>query len=255
MEKSFGDLESAYPWDSLDGENYPEELRQRARIGWTENALNEYCAAAAMGQLVTALIEVKAPVDLIALASRFPSEEILHVILCARVAMRLGGGAPIVYDPESLAPPVSRELSPLQRANELVVRMCCVSEAFSFPMLRGSMQAATHPLTKAVLTRIVADERQHGLLGWRYLEWAQPRLDDEECRRLTVIAEATAEEFTEFWQRLQPGFEAFDALDERGRKHYHDMGWMAPRAYTELAKKTISEEVFGRLHAFGIGRL
>ena len=252
MEKIFGDLESAYPWDSLNGEDYPEELRQRGRIGWTENALNEYCAAAAMGQLITALIEVKAPVDLIALASRFPSEEILHVILCARVAMRLGGGAPIVYDPESLAPPISRDLSPLQRANELVVRMCCVGEAFSFPMLRGSMQAATHPLTKAVLTRIVADERQHGLLGWRYLEWAQPRLDEDECLRLATIANETALEFTEFWERLQPGIEAYEELDESGRKQYHDMGWMAPSAYTELAQKTIREEVFGRLNDFGI---
>ena len=41
MEKQFPNLETDYPWDSLDPNNYPDPLIERARLGWTENTLNE----------------------------------------------------------------------------------------------------------------------------------------------------------------------------------------------------------------------
>ena len=51
----------------------------------------------------------------------------------------------------------------LQVATELVVRVCCVGEAFSLPMLAGSRSAASHPVTRAVLDRYAA-------AGGRYTE-------------------------------------------------------------------------------------
>ena len=35
MEKHFPNMEKDYPWDSLNPENYPDHLIQRARLGWT----------------------------------------------------------------------------------------------------------------------------------------------------------------------------------------------------------------------------
>jgi hypothetical protein len=240
------DVEAAFPWGTLDPAAYPEGLVERARLGWTENAFNEFCTAVAVGQLVEAMGVANVPLDLWTIACRFAPEELLHVELCSRIAMELGGGAPIVYDPDDLVQVLDPGLTPLQRVNELVVRLCCVGEAFSFPMLRGSMKAATHPLTRTVLEQIVKDEAMHGQLGWMYLDWIGPSLDRVERSRLGAAAADAATGIREVWQRL--------TVHERGADEpgYHDMGWMAPRAYVDEAKRALDREVFDRLASHGI---
>jgi len=141
-----------YPWNSLDPARYLAELLRRARRSWTENAFNEHCTFIALGQMLQAMGEAQAPLDLRRMASRFPDEEVLHIELCARMAERLGGLWPRTFDPDAIALPLDPSLTPRQRAAELVVRVCCVREAFSLPMLSGAMRSAAHPLTRAVLT-------------------------------------------------------------------------------------------------------
>lgn len=236
-------------WDSLHPEQYSPSLLAHARVGWTENAFNEFCTAAAMGQLVTTLCQAGAPLDLIGMASAFPLEEIVHVELCARVAMRLGGGVPIAYDPDDLLIPLDPDLTPLQRANELVVRLCCVGEEFSLPMLTGCMSAASHPLTRAVLTRIVRDEAAHGRLGWLYLDWIAASLDRTERDRLVACARDAARPMHEFWQRQMVDDQPMVPF----APGFHDMGWMEPAAYVTLARRTLDETIFDRLKGYGIG--
>ena len=244
-----GRLDSACAWESLNPSDFPADLVTLARLGWTENAFNEYCTGAAMGQLVSVLAEANAPLDLLGIASTFPLDEMVHVELCARVAMRLGGGAPIAYDPDHLHLDFDPGLTPLQRANELIVRLCCVGEEFSLPMLAGSLRAATHPVTRAVLTRIVRDEATHGHLGWMYLDWIGATLDRSERARLAAVADDTAGHLEELWARLVTGTRAagFDAAD------LNALGWMAPTVYVDLARKTMADAVFGRLRSYGIG--
>lgn len=241
-----GDLDTQYPWAALDPANYDPALVERARIGWTENAFNEFCTAIAMGQLVAVMGQASVPIDLWAIASSFVLEELLHVELCSRVAMRLGGGAPIVYDPDELTLEFEDGLTPLQQANELIVRLCCVGEVFSLPMLAGSMRAASNPLTKAVLTQIVRDEAMHGKLGWMYLDWVAPSLDERERVRLARAAADTAAGVRRIWEhgRIRPV--------EAPKRGHSDMGWMDPGAYVERAMQVLADEVYGRLASYGI---
>ena len=248
-ERIAGGIETEHPWTSFRPDDYDAALLARGRLGWTENAFNEYCTGAAMGQVVQSLCEASAPLDLIGLAGSFVIDEMVHVELCSRVAMLLGGGAPITYDPTDLHLPFASELTPMQRANELIVRVCCVGEEFSLPMLAGSMRAATHPLIRSILERIVRDEAGHGLLGWQYLDWAAPSFDSAERARLAAAAQDTAEHIeTLFGRLLARGDEAVDAPPG-----FHDMGWMAPDAYTALARDTMRVQVRERLHTYGIG--
>src|SRR5690606_8411234 len=89
-----------------------------------------------------------------------------------------------------------------ERASELVVRTCCVGEAFSVPMLATAMQSAAHPLTRAVLERIVKDEAPHGRFGFLYLEWLADELDGAERDRLAGVALAMLRAFGPYWTRL-----------------------------------------------------
>ena len=178
----------AMPWGTLDVSAHAERTVIAARQAWTGAAFQEHRTGAACAITLKALIEARAPLDLIAIACRFPLDEMVHVELCSRLAMELGGGSEIRYDPHNLVYEPARALSPLRIASELVVHNFCVGEALSIPMLRGAAKAANQPLTRAVLSRIVRDEAMHGSFGWSYLEWAKDHHSSEDLDRLSHLA-------------------------------------------------------------------
>jgi len=168
----------ALPWGTIRREDYPAEIVEAARTSWTGSAFQEYRTAVAVTQTLKCLLEARAPLDLIAMASRFPLDEVVHVELCARMAMELGGAVEIVHDPDALVALPREDLDPVLRCADLVVRFFCVGEAISIPMLRGTWHAATRPLARGVLGIIVRDEAAHGTFGFTYLDWALPLLPD-----------------------------------------------------------------------------
>ncbi len=240
------------PWGSLDPAGLPPKLVERARLSWTEAAYNEYCTAAAFAELMALLLAVNAPINLVALCGDFMADEMLHVELTSRLATLLGGGATYRVDFERLTPPSDPTLSTLARCNEAVVRLCCVGESFSLPMLAGCLRSSTHPLVQAVLSRIVKDEALHGRLGFEYLEWVDPLLDDAERDRLAGVAVDTLETLAPLWQRLrsevQDGFtsEGYAIADVRR------LGWMLSHEYRAAAHAAVREDVVAPLAEFGI---
>jgi len=167
---------AAMPWGTMSLEGISQAALVRARARWTSAAFQEHRTGIACAATLRLLYECRAPVDLIALASRFPLDEVVHVELCARMAMELGGGTEIRHDPDAMIVDPARDLSPLMRAADAIVRFFCVGEAVSIPLLRGAWHAARHPLPRAVLGRIVRDEAAHGTFGFAFLDWALPRL-------------------------------------------------------------------------------
>jgi hypothetical protein len=241
------------PWSSLDASAMPRKLVERARISWTEAAYNEYCTAAAFAQLVSAMLAARAPVDLVAMAGDFIADEMLHVELTSRLAMQLGGGAPYDIDFAKLDIAPSRaNLSPREKCNEVVVRLCCVGEAFSVKMLGGSLRSASHPLTRAILDRIVRDEAPHGLLGWMYLEWADEEMAAAERARLGEVAVSALEQFAPLYQRLRS--KVTDGVTSEGFRidDVRALGWMESTEYAALARDAVVMNVVRPLARHGI---
>jgi hypothetical protein len=98
----------AMPWGTLRPEGFPAELIEAARLSWTGAAFQEHRTGAACAATLQSLIEARAPLDLVALACRFPLDEMVHVELCSRVAMEFGGGAEIVYRPDEMVADIGR---------------------------------------------------------------------------------------------------------------------------------------------------
>lgn len=243
---------SRYPWDALDPHRYPRELLTRARRGWTENAFNEHCTFIVMGELLAALGAAAAPIQLCTLASSFPRQELLHVALCARVAERLGGLYPLAFDPSAISMRFPPRSTAKYRLAAVVVRVCCVGEAFSLPMLAGALRSASNPLTHAVLETIVDDERLHGQLGYACLEWLEPFLTDRDRRRLGELASLTLREYAPLWQRLRS--RVVNGVTSEGflLAHVHELGWMESTAYRELALRTVERAIRKPLARHGI---
>ena len=242
----------AFPWGTLDPNDFEPRLLKRAQLSWTEAAFNEYCTAIAFTQLVQALLEVNAPVDLIGMASDFLADEMLHVEMTARLANELGGAANYQVDFTQLRLPIDDQLSPLQKANELVVRLCCVGEAFSLPMLAGCMKSSTHPLIKRVFEQIVKDEALHGRLGFLYLEWVDEFLDDKERARLGYCAGDTLLQLSQLWRNLKSRVVGDRTSEGYKVEDIHKLGWMVSSDYKQVAENSVRIEVVKPLSEFAI---
>lgn len=169
--------------------NLTELERERLRLVWTHSAHQEWCAAAAFVALQEALLLARAPVDLIGASGRFVADEMLHVELACRMATAYGGGAPLDVDPTALRPSVAPGRTPRERAGELAVRVSCVGESFSLPLIAAEFAATHDPLSRHVLGRIAKDEAAHSRIGWWVLDWLEERATAAERRLLAVAAD------------------------------------------------------------------
>lgn len=233
----------AMPWGTLNPDDYTPAQRIAARKAWTGAAFQEFRTGAACAATLQALFEARAPLDLIALASRFPLDEIVHVELCARIAGELGGGVEFAYDPRAMIEDPGAGCEPILRAAHLVVAYFCVGEALSIPLLHGTWKAATTPLIQQVLRRIVLDEADHGTFGWAFLDWAGPHLSADDRAALGQTADRFIGSVRASWDRLQtrPVAEGGDAL-----------GWLQTDDYLTLARQSLDKQVIAPLRARGI---
>jgi hypothetical protein len=222
-----------------------------ARKHWTGAAFQEHRTALACAATLRGLIECNAPLDLIAMASRFPLDEVVHVELTARMAMELGGGTEIRFEPEHLIVDPDPGARPLVRAADMIARFFCVGEAVSIPLLRATWHAARHPLPRAVLGRIVKDEAAHGVFGFMFLDWALPALTDAERRVVGAAADRGIRAVREQWRaieqrRLKRKASGYDvSLGDA-------LGWMQSDAYLDLASRALETQVRAPLRARGI---
>ena len=239
-----GDLAKRYPWHLLRPEDVPPALLDRARHALTVQALSEYGSSVSMAQMVESIARARMPVDLLTLAAGFVAEELVHAECFARLAMQLGGATPIPFPSEQLALALPSTLTVRQRANELVVRLCCVGEAFSGPMLKAGAEISTNPLIRAILDRLVRDEALHGRFGWLYLDWVQDQLDDKERTRLGAAAKDALAQIMKLWPRA--------TLEKRAPFGLESLGWLPPHAYRERALETVESAVRQPLKRYGI---
>ena len=232
------------PWGTIQVDRHPPEVVEAARRAWTEAAFQEHRTGAACAATLKALIACRAPLDLIAMASRFPLDEMVHVEMCARLVAELGGGVALMHDPRLMIVEPPRDMPVLLQAAELIVRNFCVGEALSIPVLRGSWHASRHPLIREVLCRIVKDEAAHGQLGWFFLDWAEEKLGEPERKHLSFIAGQTVSAVVERWKTIVP--RPNSPLDSDA------LGWMESSSYLELARRSLETHVLEPLRERGI---
>ena len=225
------------PWGSLQLDGLQSPVLDRARRFWTTAAFQEYRTAAACAATVEALLAAQAPLDLVGVASRFVSDEIAHVEICARIAAELGGGAELMYDARSLVPS-GLEVEPLLRAAELIIPVFCVGEAFSLPMQRATLVKVPQPLLRSAWQLISKDEARHARFGWTFLEWANELIDDEQRSRLSEVAKTAM-------RAVLPPPSPHSTQDAM------TLGWLPAAEYRTRAERALEEVVRAPLRRFG----
>ena len=236
------------PWGTLDASEYAPPAIEYARGAWTEVAINEYRAVASFCEVLRALVDVKAPLDLLGMTSDFLADECSHVELASRMAMELGGAAPRAIDLDNFALRASGGTA-AQRANELVLRVSCISEAFSGGTAAVSLESTTHPLPRAVYETILRDEAHHRRLGGLYFEWALSRIDDAELARLGRVLLQALQGLAPFWRaRADPGVPSPHGPPEQLRA----LGWLGPARFAPIARDVVVRDILDPLATIGI---
>jgi hypothetical protein len=145
-----------------------------------------------------------------------------------------------------LRPPPEGSLTPLQRACDIVVRTCAIHELLSFAVMKARLRRASHPVTRAVLGRLVRDEAQHGRFAELFLDWSAPGFDAAERARLGRIAAAALTE-------IHAGLDALaDAPDPHAPEHLHALGWMSLEAHRQTALLAIERDITPLLARYGL---
>ena len=232
-----------FAWHTLDGAHYAPELCAAAREVWTNLALSEYAAITSFAEVVSALSRVRAPLDLIGMTSDFLADEVRHVELASRVVMQLGGALPRAFEPARLAPVLANELTPLQRANELALRVGCIAEAFAGRTAMRILRDTTHPLLRDVYSSILADEARHRRFGSLYFEWAGERLDDAERRRLGSVAVRALADYRPLWSSQA------EAPAGITPEQAHELGWLERERYCPMVRDVVRGEIVPQLRA------
>jgi hypothetical protein len=242
------------PWGSLVVANYAPSAIEYARGAWTEVAINEYRALASFCEVLRALVDVKAPLDLLGMTSDFLADECSHVELASRMAMELGGAAPRMVDLDHFAMRPGG-LTPFQRANELVLRLSCVAEAFSGGTASVSLETTSHPLPRAVYETILRDEAHHRRLGGLYFEWALSRIDEKELHRLGQAMLASLKGLAPFWKARK----AHEAHKGKGavrpelpEDDLRALGWLPPACFAPVALEVAVKDILDPLATIGI---
>jgi hypothetical protein len=234
------------PWTKIDTSEYTPAAVERARIAWTELAINEYRAAAWFTEVLHALLDVKAPLDLIGMASDFLADECTHVEMASRLAMALGGGVERHVDVERFAVR-PRGLTAFQRANQLVLRISCIEEAFSGGTASVSLETTSHALPRGVYEAILRDEVRHRRLGGLYFEWALRRIDDVELRRLGGVLRDALNRIKPMWTLPTEA-----ATVEPPSPDTRALGWLEPTRFAEVAREVVRRDILDPLATIGI---
>lgn len=240
------------PWGTFDTKDHSPSILDAARGLWTDLSISEYRAVASFTEVVRALVEAKAPLDLIGMAGNFVADEVLHVELASRMAMELGGGVLREIDLTRFAMRRDTRLTPFQQANELVLKVCCVSEAYANGTVQGTYKACAHPLVKSVYARIMRDEVHHHRLGALYFQWAEERLDAAERARLSTVLGQALESLSVVWRR-RPS-KVTDGVTEEGWKvaQIRQLGWLESETMIPLAKEVVAREILAPMAELGV---
>jgi hypothetical protein len=242
----------AIPWGTLEPSRYAPELLAAVRRSWTEVSVNEYRAAASFAEVVRCMVEAMAPLDMLGMASDFIADEVLHCELAARVAMELGGAAPVQVDMANFAFRPDPALPAELRLHDVMVRVCCIGEAFAAGMGMPTLKLTQHPLIRAVNETIMRDEGRHQRLGALYLEWAADDWDDATRAHLSRATLASLTDLSAFWKG-EPG-DVANGVTSRGFRveHLHELGWLESARAMPLARE-VAERLLEPLAAHGVG--
>ena len=188
--------EDDIPWDRLDPDAYPPDVREAARLTWSHRAWATYPG---LGESTALLIRLclesgATGMDAKLFLSFRPAEEAKHLEACFLFAERLGG-----YEPDpghgtlarlSNQPFAQMALDPDVPAEAFVAAIGCLDDQLDLDLCVSHLRQSRDAVARQVLRLMATDKQRHVLFAWALLGDRLPRLARE---RRTAVASAVGD--------------------------------------------------------------
>lgn len=154
--------------DALDDDD-----RQQLVAVWLGRAASEERVATSFRVMCDSLAALAAPDEIAALAARGVDDELRHAEICRTVASCIAGR-------ELPPPPALRfELPQIDAPEEIrhslyVLGHCALNETTASAFLEATLVQTSGVLARAALRELLADEMDHGRIGWAHLAALAP---------------------------------------------------------------------------------
>jgi hypothetical protein len=150
-----------------------DEDRRDLVAVWIGRAASEQRVSTSFQIMRDSLTALAAPEDLRALAARGIDDELRHAEICRTVASRIAGTE--VAQPPPLAFALPQIDAPEETRHALyVLGHCALNETTASAFLEATLTKTRGALARAALRELLADEMDHGRIGWSHLATLAP---------------------------------------------------------------------------------
>lgn len=136
---------------------------------WRAAALMEHASIAAFARFTLQLLQLGAPLELVAKSQAAMRDETEHARRCFALASRYAG---VPLGPTALAVAGALAEESLASIVRLAFREGCVGETCAALGASEALALARDPLVRQTLALITRDEQRHAELAWRFVAWA-----------------------------------------------------------------------------------
>jgi hypothetical protein len=236
----------AIPFDQFERARYPRAALALAFDAQRALALGEYTAVDLFARIASGLALNGAPFDIVAAATRIPTDEIRHADITFRMARLISGqDVEVKFDGAALAKRWTRPVT-LEALDYDLVEISAIGETLSCALLSACHERASDPALRAIYASIVADEVHHARLGWYYLAWRAPQWTRAERQRVADRAGALVMNTeTQFWK----GRDAPKAARAAARA----LGVLESAGQRRAVRAVMEDEIVPALDALGLG--
>ena len=224
-------------WDELTSDACAERPATVVAESWNYRSKQEHLAVGAFSMLARELSDAGCEPIVLSLVTRAANDEVRHTEICARMGFALRG-APFM--------PARFRGTPVTPAADVllhVIEHCCLSETFTTVAFTEMLARTTHPTAHAVVQSLLADEVDHGRVGWAYLaERAKPgRLDGVVAALPDIFVRAVA-----------PGMKPAEINPSEDDPAHERWGYLAPRTIASIYRRTLHDVIVPGFAEFGI---
>jgi len=184
-------LESVTRWEMPEHDASIALLKDRHReimgAAWGGRSSSEVRTMNAFEHITRSLEVIEAPDAVVGLSKRAIDDERRHIEIGRRVASAYERAEVPVPRMRNMRLPVYEGTSRRLQALLRVISHCCLNETTACAYAQYSLSIARAPLVHSALREILADEIDHGRVGWAAVAAAPPRLREEAVKWLPRI--------------------------------------------------------------------
>jgi hypothetical protein len=202
---------------------------------WSDDGIQEHASVAAFARFTMLLLSVGAPPEFVVGSQRASLDEVAHAQACFGLAGRYGGRD--VGPAELQVADTLRDAS-LEELAAMTAEEGCVGETLGAVLAAEQLAFARDPEVARILKKIVADERRHAELAWRFVRWAIEKGGPPVRRAVQRAAESAIAEARR--APLQRHDVDMDAWRAHGRLGCDDARQATERGITEVVEPCLA---------------